>query len=133
MVAATNRPDLIDPALLRPGRFDKLIGVPPLDEVGRRELLEICSKSIPFHSDVDFGEIARNTEYYSGADMVNLCREVLIKKTLIFFIICWLPLANTFFSGFTPIFEAYQINKIIVESFHILLNFYLTGGNVRIE
>lgn len=76
VVAATNRPDLIDPALLRPGRFDKLIGVPPLDESGRKELLEFCAKSIPFHSDVNFSDVAALTEYYSGADLVNLCKEV---------------------------------------------------------
>lgn len=75
VVAATNRPDLIDPALLRPGRFDKLIGVPPLDLNGRRELLEWCSKSIPFQN-VDFQNVARETKYFSGADLVNLCREV---------------------------------------------------------
>jgi len=76
VVAATNRPDLIDPALLRPGRFDKLIAVPPLDISGRKELLEICSKSIPFHPDVNFMEVAKVTDFYSGADLVNLCREV---------------------------------------------------------
>ncbi|ODN03809.1 Spermatogenesis-associated protein 5-like protein 1 [Orchesella cincta] len=75
VVAATNRPDLIDPALLRPGRFDKLIPVPPLDINGRKELLEFCSKSIPFHPDVNFVQVAKVTEYFSGADLVNLCRE----------------------------------------------------------
>ncbi len=80
-MAATNRPDLIDPALLRPGRFDKLIRVPPLDLNGRRELLEWCSKSIPFQN-VDFQNVAEATEYFSGADLVNLCREV--TKKLIF-------------------------------------------------
>lgn len=76
VVAATNRPDLIDPALLRPGRFDKLIPVPPLDKSGRQELLEWCSRSIPFEPGVDFSQLAENTEYFSGADLVNLCREV---------------------------------------------------------
>lgn len=76
VVAATNRIDMIDSALIRPGRFDKLIYLPPLEAEGRFELLQICAKTTPFSPDVNFEEIATKTEYYSGADLVNLCREV---------------------------------------------------------
>jgi SpoVK/Ycf46/Vps4 family AAA+-type ATPase len=76
VVAATNRIDMIDSALIRPGRFDKLIYVPPLDRSGRLELLQICAKTSPFSPNVDFEEIAETTEGWTGADIVNLCREV---------------------------------------------------------
>lgn len=82
VVAATNRPDLIDPALLRPGRFDKLIPVPPLDKQGRKELLLWCAKSTPFQSSINFDDLAEKTEFFSGADIVNLCKEVTNKTSL---------------------------------------------------
>lgn len=67
---------MIDSALIRPGRFDKLIYVPPLDKDGRLELLRICAQTTPFSPEVNFEEIAENTHHFSGADVVNLCREV---------------------------------------------------------
>ena len=75
VVAATNRPDILDPALLRPGRFDKLIFVPPPDEKGRYEILKVHTKNIPLAKDVDLKEIAKRTQGYSGADLEALCRE----------------------------------------------------------
>lgn len=77
VVAATNRIDMIDSALIRPGRFDKLIYVPPLNKAGRLELLHICAKTTPFSPVVDFEAIASMCENYTGADIVNLSREVL--------------------------------------------------------
>jgi len=74
VVAATNRIDMIDSALIRPGRFDKLIYVPPLDKDGRLELLRICSKTTPISADLE--KIALETESYSGAELVNMVREV---------------------------------------------------------
>ena len=75
VIAATNRPDILDPALLRPGRFDKVIFVPPPDEKARLEILKIHTRNMPLAKDVKLEEIARKTEGYSGADLEALCRE----------------------------------------------------------
>ncbi|MEM0367836.1 MAG: CDC48 family AAA ATPase [Desulfurococcaceae archaeon] len=77
-IAATNRPDLLDPALLRPGRFDKLVYVPPPDLEARIEILRIHTKYLPLAPDVDLYEIARSTENYSGADLEALVREAFL-------------------------------------------------------
>ncbi len=75
VIAATNRPDVLDPALLRPGRFDRhvVIDLPILDE--RREILKIHTRKIPLAPDVDLNIIARSTPGMSGADLENLCNE----------------------------------------------------------
>ncbi|HIP66590.1 MAG TPA: AAA family ATPase [Candidatus Nanopusillus sp.] len=75
VIAATNRPDILDPALLRPGRFDRVIYVPPPDEKARLEILKIHTRNVPLADDVDLEEIARKTEGYSGADLEALVRE----------------------------------------------------------
>ncbi|MEM1928259.1 MAG: CDC48 family AAA ATPase [Acidilobaceae archaeon] len=75
VLAATNRPDMLDPALLRPGRFEKIIFVPPPDEHSRLEILAIHTRNVPLAPDVDLREIARLTEGYSGADLAALVRE----------------------------------------------------------
>ncbi|HEW94150.1 MAG TPA: AAA family ATPase [Thermoprotei archaeon] len=69
VIAATNRPDILDPALLRPGRFDKIIFVPPPDEEARYEIFKIHTRKMPLADDVDLKELARLTEYYTGADI----------------------------------------------------------------
>jgi len=75
VIAATNRPDILDPALLRPGRFDKLLFVPPPDTNARIEILKIHTRRMPLAEDVDLYELARRTEGYSGADLEALVRE----------------------------------------------------------
>jgi transitional endoplasmic reticulum ATPase len=75
VVGATNRPDLIDPALLRPGRLEKLVFVEPPDADARREILRTASKSIPLAPDVDLDELAGELDGYSAADCVALLRE----------------------------------------------------------
>ncbi|MEM2282582.1 MAG: CDC48 family AAA ATPase [Candidatus Hadarchaeales archaeon] len=75
VIGATNRPDLVDPALLRPGRFDRLIYVPPPDERARLEILKIHTKNMPLAKDVDLPALAKQLEGYSGADIAALCRE----------------------------------------------------------
>ncbi|MCL7392452.1 MAG: CDC48 family AAA ATPase [Thaumarchaeota archaeon] len=75
VVGATNRPDLLDPAILRPGRFDRLIYVPPPDEKARLQILKIYTAKMPLADDVSLEEIASMTEGYSGADLESLCRE----------------------------------------------------------
>ncbi|KAI1303001.1 hypothetical protein EDD11_005454 [Mortierella claussenii] len=75
IVAATNRVDLIDKALLRPGRFDRVVYVPPPDLEARRQILSIYTRDIPLAEDVDLDHIAQTTEMYTGADLQNVCRE----------------------------------------------------------
>lgn len=78
MIAATNRPDILDPALLRPGRFDRQVVVNLPDVKGREEILQVHSKKKPMDDRVDFQKIARNTVGYSGADLENLMNEAAI-------------------------------------------------------
>lgn len=75
VIAATNRPDMIDDALMRPGRFDKLIHVPAPDEPSRLDILKIFTKNIPLEVDVDLNSIAERTYNFSGADLFNVCNE----------------------------------------------------------
>jgi cell division protease FtsH len=75
LIAATNRPDILDPALLRPGRFDRQIVVDQPDLVGRRAILEVHSKGKPFGADVSLDVVARRTPGFTGADLANLMNE----------------------------------------------------------
>ena len=75
LVASTNRPDVLDPALLRPGRFDRRVVVPLPDIRGREGVLKVHTKKIPFAEEVDLGVIARGTPGFSGADLANLVNE----------------------------------------------------------
>ncbi|MDP2725153.1 MAG: ATP-dependent zinc metalloprotease FtsH, partial [Syntrophales bacterium] len=75
LVSATNRPDVLDPALLRPGRFDRQVIVPLPDVRGREKIFEVHSKKTPLADDVDFAVIARGTPGSSGADIENLVNE----------------------------------------------------------
>lgn len=75
VVAATNRPDVLDPALLRPGRFDRQVVVPLPDMRGRAQILKVHSKKIPIGNDVDLEIVARGTPTFSGADLANLVNE----------------------------------------------------------
>jgi cell division protease FtsH len=75
LIAATNRPDVLDPALLRPGRFDRQITVPNPDVVGRERILRVHIKKVPIAPDVDLRTIARGTPGFSGADLANLVNE----------------------------------------------------------
>jgi len=75
VVGATNRPDLIDPALTRPGRLEKLVFVEPPDADARRQILRVSGKSVPLHDDVDLDALAADLEGYSAADCVALLRE----------------------------------------------------------
>ena len=75
LIAATNRPDVLDPALLRPGRFDRRIKVPPPDVRGREEILDIHTRRTPVGPNVELGKIARGTPGFSGADLENLVNE----------------------------------------------------------
>jgi transitional endoplasmic reticulum ATPase len=75
LIGATNRPNLIDPALLRPGRLDELIYVGPPDVAGRRRILAIHAKRMPLGADVDLEDLARRTERFTGADLEDLTRR----------------------------------------------------------
>ena len=75
LIAATNRPDILDPALLRPGRFDRQIGVTAPDLAGREKILAVHSKGKPIGDDVDLALIARRTPGFTGADLANVLNE----------------------------------------------------------
>ncbi len=75
LIAATNRPDVLDPALLRPGRFDRRVVVPPPDMRGREEILRVHTRKVPLAEDVDLSIIARGSPGFSGADLANLVNE----------------------------------------------------------
>ncbi|RLG49225.1 MAG: AAA family ATPase, partial [Thermoproteota archaeon] len=75
VIGATNRPDLIDPALLRPGRLERLVYVPPPDKYGRLKILKVLTKKMPMAKDVNLESIAERTENYSGADLAAIVRE----------------------------------------------------------
>jgi len=75
VIAATNRPDMVDQAVLRPGRFDRLIYVSEPDEKSRLQIFHIYTKDMPLTKDVDLNQLASVTKYFSGADIESLCRE----------------------------------------------------------
>ena len=75
LIAATNRPDVLDPALLRPGRFDRQVVVPNPDIAGREKILRVHMRKVPLAADVDARVIARGTPGFSGADLANLVNE----------------------------------------------------------
>jgi len=75
VIAATNRPELMDMALMRGGRFDRVIEIPPPEEKTRLEILKIHTKSMPLAKGIDLADIAKKTDSYTGADLENVCRE----------------------------------------------------------
>jgi cell division protease FtsH len=79
LISATNRPDVLDPALLRPGRFDRRIVVNPPDVKGREGILKVHTTNIPLASDVELAVIARSTPGFSGADLANLVNEAALR------------------------------------------------------
>jgi cell division protease FtsH len=79
VLAATNRPEILDPALLRPGRFDRRVAVQPPDRDGRRKILEVHTRSIPLDDDVDLAALASTTPGMVGADLANLANEAALR------------------------------------------------------
>jgi SpoVK/Ycf46/Vps4 family AAA+-type ATPase len=75
LLAATNRPGALDPALLRPGRLDVLLYVPPPDAAGRRAVLRLHTRDMPLADDVDLDALADSCEGFTGAELAGLCRE----------------------------------------------------------
>jgi transitional endoplasmic reticulum ATPase len=81
VIATTNRPDLIDDALLRPGRLDRHIHVPIPDEAARRAIFEVHTRNKPLAENVDLDDLAARTENYVGADIEAVCREATMQAT----------------------------------------------------
>ncbi len=75
VIAATNRPDILDPALIRPGRIDRMLLVPPPDEIGRLEILKLFTKDMPLANNIDLDALNKTLNGFSGADVETLCRE----------------------------------------------------------
>ncbi len=78
VIAATNRPDIIDPALLRPGRIDRLVYVTPPDKEARYEIFKVHTSKTPLNSDVDLNKLAEDTDGFTGADIASVCNEATI-------------------------------------------------------
>jgi len=76
VIGATNRPDILDAALLRPGRFDKLVYVPAPDAAERLDILQGVTSRMPLNPDVQLSRLAERTELFSGADLAHLCTTV---------------------------------------------------------
>ena len=87
LIAATNRPDIIDPALLRPGRLDKILYVPLPDAAGRISILKTVSRKSPISAEVNFGKIAHDSRCngLSGADLAALVREACVSALKVLF------------------------------------------------
>jgi len=79
VIAATNRPNMVDPAVIRPGRFDRLIYAPEPDDKSRAQIFKLYTKNMPLDQDVDVNQLASITKYYSGADIESLCREAAMR------------------------------------------------------
>jgi transitional endoplasmic reticulum ATPase len=79
LIAATNRPDILDPALMRPGRIDRLSYVPPPKQEDRVAIFNIFTEGMPLSKDVDTTKLALQMEYFTGADIESLCREAAIR------------------------------------------------------
>ena len=75
LIAATNRPDLVDTAFIRNGRFDRHIYVPLPDEKSRKKIFEIYTKKMPLENNIDINQLVEKTKNFVGADIENLCRE----------------------------------------------------------
>ena len=75
IIGATNRPDSIDAALLRPGRFDRLLYVPPPDNAARVDIFKVHTRNMPLDSDVDVKNLANMTEGFTGADIASVCQQ----------------------------------------------------------
>ena len=75
VIGATNRADILDPAVLRPGRFDAIVFVPPPDKQARFEIFKVHTKDMPLNEDVNLNILSEMTDGYSGADIEGLCRE----------------------------------------------------------
>jgi transitional endoplasmic reticulum ATPase len=75
IIGATNRPDIIDPALMRPGRLDQLVYIPMPDLESRKQILKSCLRKSPVHKDVDLNFIAAHTEKFTGADLTEICQR----------------------------------------------------------
>jgi len=78
VIGATNRPDMVDPGLLRPGRFDRIIMTPVPDSKSREQIFKIHTKKMPLAKDVSLSKLISNSENYSGADVENICREAAV-------------------------------------------------------
>jgi cell division protease FtsH len=78
LIASTNRPDVLDPALLRPGRFDRRVVVGRPDVRGREEVLKVHAKKVPLSDDVQLRTLARGTPGFTGADLANMVNEAAI-------------------------------------------------------
>jgi transitional endoplasmic reticulum ATPase len=110
VIGATNRPDMIDPALLRPGRFDRLIYIPQPDFDARKEIFKIHTKGKPLAKNVKLDKLAKDAEGFSGADIAAVCNEAVM-----------LSIRDYVASGGNDKPERFKKNKITIEHFELAI------------
>ncbi|KAG2598923.1 hypothetical protein PVAP13_5KG386900 [Panicum virgatum] len=110
VIGATNRPDKIDPALTRPGRFDRLLDVQPPNEADRADIFKIHTRCIPHGPDVDLKELARLTEGYTGADIKLVCREAAVAAL------------DVCYSSFPTLVESFDIEEVSMRHFEFAIS-----------
>lgn len=91
IIGATNRPDIIDSALLRPGRLDQLIYIPLPDEESRLQIFKAALRKSPIAKDVDIRALAKYTQGFSGADITEICQRAWISTSTPFYVACYSP------------------------------------------
>jgi transitional endoplasmic reticulum ATPase len=79
VIAATNRPDMLDPALIRPGRVDRKIYVPPPDALSRKSILQLELKKLPIQEEIDLETLIQSSEGFSGAEIVAFCNDAVME------------------------------------------------------
>lgn len=119
VIGATNRPDLLDPAILRPGRFDKIILILPPNEIERLKIFKIYTKKMQLAEDVNLEELAKLTNFYTGSDIKNICREAAM--------IALRENPNTIKISMKHFMEA--IKKIKPSTDENMINFYISWFN----
>ncbi|MBT5924502.1 AAA family ATPase, partial [Candidatus Woesearchaeota archaeon] len=130
IIAATNRPDIVDPALLRQGRFDRVILTPVPDEKGRKKIFEIYLQKMPLAKDVDISSLAKKTEGYVGSDIEGVCREaamVALRKDITAKEISW-----EHFDGALDVVKP-SVDKEIEETYKQLENYFSVARAKQIK
>ena len=112
-MAATNRVDILDPAILRPGRFDRRVVVGPPDVMGREEILKVHAKNKPLAEDVDLKQIAQTTAGFTGAELENLLNEAAIMRQRTAEDLCASPISSLLSSKWA------SVRRSAVKSFRI--------------
>jgi transitional endoplasmic reticulum ATPase len=130
IIAATNRPDMLDPALLRPGRFDRVILVDVPDEASREQILKVHTKNTPLGNDVNFKELVTMTEGFVGADIESLVRESAMNALRVD-VNCKVVMKNDFESAFKRIKAS--VSRDTAKLYKKIEDYYLRSAKAGME